>query len=70
MIAEVKAFQALAGYRGKAAGDLDALAQAVVALSKLALVEDPVVAEAEMNPVMVRRMGEGVVAVDALVRLR
>ena len=36
-------------------------------LSRLA--EDAVVAEAEINPLIVRPAGEGVVAVDALVRL-
>jgi len=69
MIGEVKALQALAGYRGKPAGDLDALAQAIVALSGLALLPDLKVAEAEINPLIVRAAGEGVVAVDALVRL-
>jgi acyl-CoA synthetase (NDP forming) len=69
MIAEVKALAALAGYRGKPAGDLDALAQAIVALSRLASDEELNVAEAEINPLLVRRAGEGVVAVDALVKL-
>ena len=69
MIGEVKALQALAGYRGKPAGDLDALAQAIVALSGLAALPDLRVAEAEINPLIVRGAGEGVVAVDALVRL-
>jgi succinyl-CoA synthetase beta subunit len=69
MISEVKALAALAGYRGKPAGDLEALAQAIVALSRLASDEQLKVAEAEINPLMVRRAGEGVVAVDALVRL-
>ena len=36
MIAEVKAFATLKGFRGKPAGDLDALARAIVALSRLA----------------------------------
>ena len=67
MIAEVRALIALAGYRGKAKGDLEALAQAIVALSQLASEAD--VAEAEINPLIVRPAGEGVVAVDALVRL-
>jgi acyl-CoA synthetase (NDP forming) len=68
MIAEVQGLRILAGYRGKPAGDLAALAQAVAALSQLAA--DPSVAEAEINPVIVRPPGEGVVAVDAVVRLR
>ena len=36
MIAEVRAFKALAGFRGRPKGDLDALAQAIVAMSQLA----------------------------------
>jgi acyl-CoA synthetase (NDP forming) len=68
MIGEVAALKALDGYRGSEPGDLDALAHALVALSRLAL-EDVAVAEAEVNPLIVKAKGEGVVAVDALVRL-
>jgi acyl-CoA synthetase (NDP forming) len=69
MIREVKAMRMLQGFRGKPAGDLDALAQAIVAMSRLAVVDDPAVAEAEINPLIVHRKGEGVTAVDALVRI-
>jgi acyl-CoA synthetase (NDP forming) len=69
MIAEVASLRALAGYRGRPAGDLDAVAQALVALSQLAIKEGPAVSEAEVNPLMVMPRGHGVVAVDALVRL-
>src|SRR5205807_5143068 len=58
MIRGVKAVAALAGYRGRPAGDLDALAQAIVSLSRLA-VTDAAVIEAEVNPLIVRRAGEG-----------
>jgi succinyl-CoA synthetase beta subunit len=68
MIGEVKALQALAGYRGRPAGDLAALAQALVALSQLAVADEPII-EAEVNPLIVKPQGQGVVAVDALVRL-
>jgi len=67
MIAEVRGLTALTGYRGRPAGDLDALARAIVALSRLA--DDASVGEAEINPLIVRPAGEGVVAVDALVKL-
>jgi acyl-CoA synthetase (NDP forming) len=67
MIAEVRAIRTFAGYRGAARGDLGALARAVVALSRLAL--DDTVAEAEINPLMVMPEGQGVVAVDVLVKL-
>ncbi len=66
MIDEVKALRALAGYRGREQGDLDALADAIVALSACG----PEIVEAEINPLVVRRKGEGVVAVDAVVRVR
>ncbi len=65
MIAEVRAFAALAGFRGRPKGDLDALAEAIVSMSRLA--ENPSVTEAEINPLIVR--SDGVVAVDALVKL-
>jgi len=67
MIDEVKGLAPLRGYRGAPRGDLDALARAVAALSTLALAE-PAVAEAEINPLLVRGEGEGVVAVDGLIR--
>ena len=68
MITEVRALAALAGYRGQPAGDLAALAQAIVALSGLATL-GPTILEAEINPLIVRPAGLGVVAVDALARL-
>ena len=54
MIGEIVALKALAGYRGKPPGDLDALAQALVSLSQLAVHDGPAVAEAEINPLIVR----------------
>ncbi len=69
MIAEVRGLAVLSGFRGKPDGDLDALAHSVVALSQLAMATEPAVAEAEINPLVVRPRGQGVVAVDALVRL-
>jgi acyl-CoA synthetase (NDP forming) len=68
MIGEVAGLKLLGGYRGKPAGDLDALASAIVALSQLAVLDEPAVIEAEINPLIVRPAGEGVVAVDALVK--
>lgn len=70
MIEEVKGLACIRGYRNLPKGDLKALAGAVVAVSALALVDGRKVAEAEINPLMVRGEGKGVVAVDALVRLQ
>jgi acyl-CoA synthetase (NDP forming) len=65
MIEEVKGLAVIRGYRGMPRGDCAALAHAVSAFSQLAHV--PGVAEAEINPLLVKREGEGVVAVDGLV---
>jgi acyl-CoA synthetase (NDP forming) len=67
MLGELRGLPLFTGYRGRPAGDLGALAQAIAALSQLS--DDPTVVEAEINPLIVRPAGEGVVAVDALVKL-
>ena len=68
MIAQVKGLAAVRGYRNLPRGDLAALASAVSALSTLALLPGRPVAEAEINPLLVR--ATGVVAVDALVAMK
>lgn len=67
MIEEVKGLAVIRGWRGLPKGDRAALAQAVSAFSQLAFVEG--IAEAEVNPLMVKREGEGVIAVDGLIAL-
>lgn len=67
MIAEVKGFALIRGYRALPRGDRTALAQAVCALSNLAHLSAPVVLEAEINPLVVKAEGEGVSAVDGLI---
>jgi acyl-CoA synthetase (NDP forming) len=69
MIADVKGLAVIRGYRNLPEGDVPALASAVSALSRLALLQGTKVLEAEINPLMVGRAGTGVIAVDALVRL-
>jgi acyl-CoA synthetase (NDP forming) len=65
MIEEVKGLAIIRGYRGVPRGDCAVLARAVSAFSQLAHV--PGVAEAEINPLLVKREGEGVIAVDGLI---
>ena len=65
MIARVKGFAVLRGFRGLPRGDLRALAEALAALSRLALIPGRPVAEAEINPMIVK--DAGAVAVDGLV---
>jgi acetate---CoA ligase (ADP-forming) len=65
MVGEVKGLRALAGWRGLPRGDLEAVAHAVVCLSRLAARDD--VAEAEINPAIIGPEGEGVTVADAWV---
>lgn len=68
MIERVKGLAVVRGYRNLPQGDAAALARAVAALSRLALIPGRPIREAEANPVIVKR--EGVVAVDALIALK
>jgi acyl-CoA synthetase (NDP forming) len=65
MIEEVKGLAVIRGYRGMPRGDCAALAQAVAAFSQLAAFDD--ITEAEINPLIVKPEGQGVVAVDGLI---
>lgn len=65
MIDEVRSLRAAKGYRNRPVGDLEAVAHAIVALSRLA--HCGAVAEAEINPLMIQEQGNGVLALDALV---
>ncbi|MSP87736.1 MAG: CoA-binding protein [Alphaproteobacteria bacterium] len=67
MIAMTRGLRALTGYRNRPRGDLAALADAIARLSQLAFI--PAVQEAEINPLIVRADGAGIVAVDGLARL-
>jgi acyl-CoA synthetase (NDP forming) len=68
MLDELAAVEIFRGFRGAEVGDLDAVVDALVALSELCF--KPEVTEAEINPIIVFAEGEGAVAVDAAVRLR
>jgi len=70
MIAEVKGLATVRGYRNLPKGDVAALARTIAAFSQLAHEAFADVAEAEINPLLIKRDGEGVVAVDGLVVLR
>jgi acetate---CoA ligase (ADP-forming) len=69
MIAELAISRVFQGFRNKPHGDMEALARAIVAISQLAVNGSIDVVDAEINPLIIKREGEGVVAVDALVAL-
>lgn len=69
MIAGLRAAPLLAGARGRPALDVAAVADAVVRMSWLAHDLGQRLVDLEVNPLIVRRAGEGAVAVDGRARL-
>ena len=65
MIAEVKGFIGLKGYRGGPSTDFEKLAQAITAISQFSQFDQ--IIEAEINPLVI--CGNKVVMVDALIRI-
>jgi acetate---CoA ligase (ADP-forming) len=69
-LATLKVAKLLDGFRGKPRGDVDALVEVVCGIARYAAVERATLQEIDVNPVIVRPVGKGAVAVDALVRLK
>jgi acetate---CoA ligase (ADP-forming) len=67
MIGELRGRAILHGSRGRPAGDVDALADALVCLGQLALAEGARLIELDVNPMFVLPFGQGIKAADALV---
>ncbi len=59
-----------AGFRGRPGADLEAAAEAILAIAKLVEDEWQTLVEIDVNPLLLLAEGEGVVAVDALVSLQ
>ncbi|MDA1323639.1 MAG: acetate--CoA ligase family protein [Proteobacteria bacterium] len=64
MLGELKSAALLDGYRGAAPADKDALVAAVVALGDFYLNHRHILADMEINPLIVRPKGKGVCALD------
>jgi acetyl-CoA synthetase len=59
----------LRGYRGSPPGDLAALVDTILGVTRYAAANLATVVEIDVNPVIVRPVGQGAIAVDALIRL-
>jgi len=65
----LRAAPLLKGYRGKPVGDIAALVDSILGVARYASANLGEVVEIDVNPVIVRPLGLGVVAVDTLIRL-
>jgi len=63
MIGEIRASSVFRGVRGEGASDLEALTEALLRLSQLA-VDFPEILEFDINPVTVKNEGHGLVGID------
>jgi acetate---CoA ligase (ADP-forming) len=70
MVKHLRGFSILAGARGKPPADVDALCEAIVGLSELAVAYRDQLTGLDINPLIVLPKGQGVVAVDALVEIQ
>jgi acetyltransferase len=64
MIRETKTFPLLRGVRGEAETDIEAIEKSLLILSQMAL-DFPQIIEADINPLLVKKRDEGIVAIDA-----
>lgn len=67
MLRSLKAWPLLDGFRGRPVADVAAAAAAIESLSRAALALGPQASEIEINPLLVRAVGEGAAALDALI---
>jgi acyl-CoA synthetase (NDP forming) len=70
LIQSTRTGRLLAGYRGGAPGDDDAVCDALVNLGRLARDLGDILEAVDINPFLVRKRGQGAYALDALVVLR
>jgi acyl-CoA synthetase (NDP forming) len=63
MIKEIRSYPLLTGVRGERPADIPAVVDALLRLSQL-VTEMKEITELDINPLMVRDMGKGAVAID------
>ncbi|WP_334143769.1 acetate--CoA ligase family protein [Rhabdothermincola sp.] len=66
MVQEIKGYKLLQGTRGRKPSDVRALVDVIMKVQRLALDHAGTLAELDINPLVVRPKGQGVVALDAL----
>ncbi len=69
MIRDIRSFPLLRGVRGEPPADIDAIRDALLRLSQMAI-DFPEIIEADINPLLVRPEGLGAVAVDTRITIQ
>ena len=66
-INNLKISKIIKGYRGNNEGDMQELVSTIIKISKFAEKNVNKITEVDINPLIVRKKGKGVIAVDALI---
>jgi acetyl-CoA synthetase len=69
-LGQLKCAPLLKGFRGAPPADLEAAADAIVAIAAMVEKDPGSIIELDINPLLVMAEGKGVVAVDALARVK
>jgi acetyl-CoA synthetase len=69
-LGELRSAPLLHGFRGRPAADVCAAVDAILAIGTLVEQDPAAIVELDVNPLMVLPEGQGVVAADALIRVR
>jgi len=70
LIARTRSAKVMQGYRGSPPLDIDAVADALIALGRLAVDGADVIESVDVNPFVALPQGDGGLALDALIVLR
>ena len=68
-LGSLKTWPLVTGFRGRPAGDVEALLDAAMAVLAYAQANAACLLELDVNPLLVLPQGRGVLAVDALIRI-
>jgi acyl-CoA synthetase (NDP forming) len=68
MIEEIKAVKLLKGTRGEVSSDIDSIIEIILKVSQL-VTDFPEIMEMDINPLFVKKQGEGSIAGDARIRI-
>ncbi|MCK5711944.1 MAG: acetate--CoA ligase family protein, partial [Hyphomicrobiaceae bacterium] len=69
-LGQLKCAPLLKGFRGAPPADLDAAADVIMAVAAMVVNDPSSIIELDINPLMLRAQGQGVVAADALIRVK
>ncbi len=70
MVMQIKGYPILEGVRGKGPSDIEAVIDALMRISQLAMDWKHIISEIDINPLVVFENGQGVKALDALIVLK